>query len=149
MCIDIYDHSALCGCWFVVYIRWFIYTFLNVCPFDYMAVTGNGKVGPVNHTSWMTAVTPSDRPMSVRIRYVVELFGDVFVLLCCPFWQFCWYKGYCRTESDFFLYLFVQWRYADMLISCMQELYSFRLQCVTFLRKIAHSRAIVKYEGCP
>ena len=41
-----YDLSAWCGCWFVVYIRRFIYKFLNVCPFDYTAVAGSGKVGP-------------------------------------------------------------------------------------------------------
>ena len=39
----------------------------------------------VNHTSWMTLVTPSNRPKSVRNRCVIELFGDVFVLSCCPF----------------------------------------------------------------
>ena len=43
-----YDLSAWGGCWFVVYIRRFIYKFLNVCPFDYTAVAGSGKVGPVN-----------------------------------------------------------------------------------------------------
>ena len=43
-----YDLSAWCGCWFVVYIRRFIYNFLNVCPFDYMAVAGSGKVMPLN-----------------------------------------------------------------------------------------------------
>ena len=47
MCIDFYDLSAWCGCWFVVYKRRFIYKFLNVCPFDYTAVAGIGKV-PVN-----------------------------------------------------------------------------------------------------
>ena len=30
-------------------------------------------------------VTPSDRPKSVSNRCVIKLFGDVFVLLCCPF----------------------------------------------------------------
>ena len=43
------------SCWFVVNIGRFIYKFLNVCPFDYMAVAGSGKVGPVNqvnHTIW-------------------------------------------------------------------------------------------------
>ena len=32
-----------------------------MCPFDYTAVAGNGKVGPVNqvnHTSWVAVVTP-------------------------------------------------------------------------------------------
>ena len=48
MCIDFYDLFAWGGCWFVVYIRRFIYKFLNVCPFDYTAVAGSGKVGSVN-----------------------------------------------------------------------------------------------------
>ena len=46
LCIDFYDLSAWCGCWFVVYIRRFIYKFLNVCPFDYTDVAGSEKVGP-------------------------------------------------------------------------------------------------------
>ena len=57
--------------------RRFIYKFLNVCPFNYTAVTGNGKVGPVkqvNHTSWVAVITPADRPKSVRNRCVIELF---------------------------------------------------------------------------
>ena len=29
-----------------IYIRRFIYKFLNVCPFDYTAVAVSGKVGP-------------------------------------------------------------------------------------------------------
>ena len=52
--------SARGGCWFVVYIRRFIYKFSNLCPFDYTAVAGSGKVGPVkqvNHTSWVAIVT--------------------------------------------------------------------------------------------
>ena len=88
MCIDFYNLSAWYGCWFGVYIRIFIYKFLNVCPFDYTAVAGSGKAlagKPVNHTSLMTVATPSDRPKSVRNRCVIELFGDVFVLSCCPF----------------------------------------------------------------
>ena len=48
MCIDFYYLSAWCGCWFVVYIRSFVYKFLNVCHFDYTAVAGNGKIGPVD-----------------------------------------------------------------------------------------------------
>ena len=45
-CNDFYYLSAWGGCWFVVYIRRFIYKFLNVCPFDYTAVAVSGKVGP-------------------------------------------------------------------------------------------------------
>ena len=59
MCIDFYDLSAWCGCWFVVNIRRFIYIFLNVCPFDFTAVAGSGKV---KHTSLVAVVTPTDRP---------------------------------------------------------------------------------------
>ena len=39
---------------------------------------------PVNHTSWMAVVTPTDRPKSVRNRCVIELFCGV-VLPLCPF----------------------------------------------------------------
>ena len=105
-----YDLSAWCGCWFVVYIRSFIYKFLNVCPFDYTAVAGSAKVGPVNqlnHTSWVAVVTPTDRPKSVRNRFVIELF--LWRWLSCHFsllTYFCWCRGFChRTESDLFLFL--------------------------------------------
>ena len=59
-----------------------------MCPFDYTAVAGSGKVGPVNqvdHTSWVAVVTPTDRPKSVRNRCVIELFVALFVLSLCPF----------------------------------------------------------------
>ena len=108
-CIDFYNFSAWGGCLFVVYIRRFIYKFLNVCPFDYTAVAGSGKVGPVNqvnHTSWAAVVTPTDRPKSVRNRCVIELFCGVVCVVTLPFWQFCWCRGFChRTESDLFLFL--------------------------------------------
>ena len=76
--------------WLLVcdYIRRFIYKFLNVCPFDYTAVAGSGKVGPanqVNHTSQVAIITPTDRPKSVRNRSVIELFVALFVLSFCPF----------------------------------------------------------------
>ena len=66
----------------------FIYKFLNVCPFDYTAVAGSGKVGPVNqvnHRSWVAVVTPTDRPKSVRNRCVIELFCDVVCFVTLPF----------------------------------------------------------------
>ena len=56
--------------------------------FDYTAVAGSGKVGPVNQvnrTSLVAVVTPTDRPKSVRNRCVIELFCGVFVLSLCPF----------------------------------------------------------------
>ena len=104
-------HPALCGCdcicfWYTYAVcesindlrfmwllvcclyRRLIYKVLNVRPFDYTAVAGSGKVGSViqvNHTSWGTVVTPTDSPKSVRNRCVIELFGGVFVFLCCLF----------------------------------------------------------------
>ena len=87
-CIDFYDLSAWGGCWFVVYIRRFIYKFLNVFPFDYMDVAGSGTVVPVNQVnrnSWVVVVNPNDRPKSVRNRCVIELFVALFVLSLCPF----------------------------------------------------------------
>ena len=72
-CIDFYDLSGWGGGLFVVYIRRLIYKFLNVCHFDYTAVAGSGKVGPVNqvnHTNRMDAVCYHliDRPQSVQQR---------------------------------------------------------------------------------
>ena len=87
-CINVYDLSAWGGCWFVVYIRRCICKFLNVCPFDYTAVAGSGKVGPVNqvnHTSGVAVVTQTDRPKSARNRCLIELFVALFVLSLCPF----------------------------------------------------------------
>ena len=59
-----------------------------MCPFDYTAVAESGKVGPVNqvnHTSWVAVVTPTDRPMSVRNRCVIELFCGVACVVTLPF----------------------------------------------------------------
>ena len=111
-CIDFYDLSAWGGCWFVVYIRRFIYKFLNVCPFDYTAVAGSGKVGPVNpvnHTSLVAVVTLTDRPMSVRNRSVIELFCGVVCVVTLPFW---------REISSFFSYI-IQVRQKGSHQSCV------------------------------
>ena len=84
-CIDFYDLSA--WGWLLVYIRRFIYKFLNVCPFDYTAVAGSGKVGlvnQVNHISCVDVVTPTDRPKSVRNRCVFELFCGVVCAVTLP-----------------------------------------------------------------
>ena len=59
-----------------------------MCPFDYTAVAGSGKVGPVNqvnHTSWVALVTPTDRPKSVGNRCLIELIVALFVFSLCPF----------------------------------------------------------------
>ena len=66
-----------------------IFTIYNpVCPFDYTAVAGSWKVGPVNQvndTSWVAVVTPTDRFKSVCNRCVVELFCGVVCVVTLPF----------------------------------------------------------------
>ena len=101
---------VLGGCWFVVYIRRFSYNFLNVCRFDYTAVTGSVKVGPViqfNHTSLVAVATSTDCPKSVCNRCVIELFCCIVCVVNLPFWHFCWCRGFChRNESDIFHFSF-------------------------------------------
>ena len=64
---------------------------------------------PVNHTSWVAVVTPTDRPKSVRNRCLIELFCGVVCVVTLPFWHFCWCRGFChRTESDLFLFLIIR-----------------------------------------
>ena len=64
-------------------------------------------VNQVNHTRWVAVVTPTDRPKSVRNRYVIELFCGVVCVVTMPFWHFFSCRGFChRTESDLFLFLF-------------------------------------------
>ena len=64
-----------------------VYKFLNVCPFDYTAVTGSGEVEPVNqvNTIWAAVGTPTDRPKSVRNRCVIKLFCGVVCVFTLPF----------------------------------------------------------------
>ena len=106
VCIDFYDLSVWCGCWFVVYIRRFIYKFLNVCPFDYTAVAG----------SWVAVVTPTDRPKSVRNCRLIELFCGVVCVVTLSLSHFCWFRGFChRTGSDLLLFV----------LSCLRNRLSF------------------------
>ena len=56
--------------------------------FDYTAVAGSGKVGPVNqvnHTRWLAVVTPTDLPKSDHNRCVIELFCGVVCVVTLPF----------------------------------------------------------------
>ena len=71
-----------------------------------LRLVGRWAREPVNHTSWVAVVTPTDRPKSVRNRCLIELFCGVVCVVTLPFWHFCWCKGFChRTESDLFLFL--------------------------------------------
>ena len=99
------------GCWFVAYIRRFIYKLLNVNPFDYTAVVGSGKVWPVNqvnHTSWVAVVTRTDRPKSARNRCLIELSCGVVCVVTFPLWHVCWCMAFCHmTESYLFPFPFL------------------------------------------
>ena len=87
-CNDFYDLSAWGGCWLVVYIRRFIYKFFKRVSFwlnGCCGLVGRWARKPVNHTSWVTVVTPTDRPKSVRNRCLIELFCGVVCVVTCPF----------------------------------------------------------------
>ena len=63
---------------------------------------------PVNHTSWVAVVTPTDRPKSVRNCCLIELFCGVVCVVNLPFWHFCWCRGFChRTGSDLLLFVLI------------------------------------------
>ena len=71
---------------------------------------GRWACKPVNHTSWVAVVTPTDRPKSVRNRCLIELFCGVVYVFTLPFWHFCWYRGFChRTGSDHLLFVYFVW----------------------------------------
>ena len=53
---------------------------------------------PVNHTSWVAVVTPTDLPKSVRNRCVMELFCGVVCVVTLPFWHFCWCRGFTKIN---------------------------------------------------
>ena len=73
-----------------------------------LRLVGRWARKPVNHTSWVAVVTPTDRPKSVRNRCVIELFCGVVYVVTSPFWHFCLCMGFChRTESDLFLFLLI------------------------------------------
>ena len=48
----------------------------------------------LNHTSWVTVVTPIDRPKSVRNRYVIEVFGGVVCVVRLLFGFLCGCRGF-------------------------------------------------------
>ena len=83
-CIDFYDLSALGGCWFIVYIRRFIYKIFKCVSFWLHGCCGKWEgwaCKPANRTSWVAVVTPTDRPKSVCNRCVIELFCGVVCVL--------------------------------------------------------------------
>ena len=66
--------------------RRIIYKLLNVCPLITRLLRGVGRWArkPVNHTSLVAVVTPTDRPKSVRNRCVIEHFCGVVCVVTLP-----------------------------------------------------------------
>ena len=50
-----------------------------------LRLVGRWARKPVNHTSRVALVTPTDRPKSVRNRCLIELFCGVVCVVTCPF----------------------------------------------------------------
>ena len=50
-----------------------------------LRLVGRWARKPVNHTSLVALVTPTDRPKSVRNRCLIELFCGVVCVVTCPF----------------------------------------------------------------
>ena len=81
---------------------------------------------PVNHTSLVAVVTPTDLPKSVRNCGLIELFCGVVCVSTLPFWHFCWYRGFChRTGSDLLLFVFFHtcfdimgWNFSYDFVEC-------------------------------
>ena len=88
---------------------------------------------PVNHTSWVAVVTPTDRPKSVRNCCLIELFCGVVYVVTLSLWHFCWYRGFChRTGSDLLLlssmHMYIRTHVSDaraIVILCKKILPSF------------------------
>ena len=53
-----------------------------------LRLVGRWARKPVNHTSWVAVVTPTDRPKSVRNRGVIELFCGVVYVVTLPLLTF-------------------------------------------------------------
>ena len=60
VCVSIFM-TAWSGCWFIVYIRRFIYILL-MFVFLIARLSQGVESVPVNHTSWVAEVIPTDRP---------------------------------------------------------------------------------------
>ena len=61
---------------------------------------------PVNHTSLVAVVTPTDCPKSVRNCCFIELFCGVVCVTTLPLRHICWYRRFChRTGSDLLLFV--------------------------------------------
>ena len=99
-----YIITSLVVCWSSVSIRMIFIIFKCVSVWLY-SFCGKWEslvlADRFHHTSWMGVATPTDYPMLVRNRCVIEVNGGV---LFCHFFILCGYKGFCHgSESDVIL----------------------------------------------
>ena len=73
-----HDLSAWCDCWFVVYIKRFIYKCVSFCLHG---CCGEWECWVRKPVKPVAVVTSTDRPKWVRNRYVIRLFGGVSCII--------------------------------------------------------------------
>ena len=125
----------------------------------------SGKVGPVkpvNHTSLVAVVIPTDRPKSVGNRCVIELFCCAVCVDTLPFWHFYWCRGFCHRTvqiSSFFsdvknLSVVHSVRYWDHWLSLHGHMFSNSKEprksiiMSNIFRPNAMIRCLTKEKGC-
>ena len=63
---------------------------------------------PVNHTSWVALVTPTDRPKLSGNRCLIELFCGVVCVVTCPFDISAGVGAFVIDWSDLLLFVFTK-----------------------------------------
>ena len=88
-----------------LYYKYFCSAMYDSLHFFCGELEGSALLNRFNPNNGVTAVTPTDRPKSVRNRCVIEVFDGFFCVVSLLFGIFCWCRGFChRTESDLFLF---------------------------------------------
>ena len=96
-----------------------LFDFYNFLITRLLRGVGRWARKPVNHTSWVAVVTPTDRPKSVRNCCLIELFCGVVCVVTLSLWHFCWYRGFChRTGSDLLLFVFISY-ISSVMVKCI------------------------------
>ena len=113
-----------------------------------LRLVGRWARKPVNHTSWVALVTPTDRPKSVRNRCLIELFCGVVCVVTLPFWHFCWCRGFChRTESDLFLFLLFSGRIPEHILTSVSLYFVHRCRKMTGRRQVFFDKLALNKVG--
>ena len=94
-----------------------------MCPFDYTAVAGSGRVGPlnyVNHTSWVIVVTPTEHILS---RSAIATCNRTFSWFVLSLWFFDIFVDTCtgafvmgRSQISPFFFSYIGYRYFSIFV---------------------------------